>query len=378
MRTIVKITCLVILPIMLIVSPHTTVADSVKLTNGLTYEPVKIKNVTDGIICYRMATGAIVTKPLTQVARVTITRDKDLTQAEKLLVEGKYAQAEKFYLKSLKKAVAPWKKNLIEYRLLVINQLTGKIDKAVEIWLKIVDASNASIGTLALCPKKLAPAKSPANDQAIDILEKKLKTVTSKPYSQAILKLLVNLYERQGNLEKARQAATRLLGKQHTQSTTATSGETSQPQQPIRQHSYEPQLRLARISLRAGRYNEVVSQLEPLLSKLSDKELPEGLYLIGRAKLELSKRTTDKDKAKKLLLEAGIKFMEVVSYFPQHSRAPWALLLAGKVNQRLGNITAARKAYLTVIKQYNKSEAAKLAKKAINLLTKTHSHSNSG
>ncbi len=367
MKVITRTTLPVFVLLIALTCPLTAQADSVKLTNGLTYEPVKIKNVTDGIIYYRMSTGTLIAKPLSSVALVTISRNEDFTRAEKLLVQGKYAQAEKLYRKAYKNAVRPWVKNLVEYRMLVLNQATGKIDKAVEYWLKMVDASNASIGSLALCPKKLAPAKSPANNRAIALLEKKLKTVKSKPYIQAILKLLIELYEREGQLEKARKIAIRLTGKQHTQPVTTRKSGTGKPARPV---SLEPQLRLARISFRSGHYDEAINQIEPSLNKFLTKELPEALYLLGRAKFELSKRVNEKDKARQLLIEAGVRFMEVVTFFPDNHNASEALLLAGKVNENLGNMQAARKAYSAVIKRYPGSRSATLAEKAMKRLTR--------
>ena len=127
-------------------------ADSIKLTNGITYDRIKIVGVADGMIRFQMGRRDI-SKPVSELAFVNIANDKNFTQGETLLGQSKYAEAEKAYVAAGRLAKAEWKKTLIDYRLLVVNDAAGHIDKATARWLKIVDDADASAGALSLCPK---------------------------------------------------------------------------------------------------------------------------------------------------------------------------------------------------------------------------------
>jgi TolA-binding protein len=62
-----------------------------------------------------------------------------------------------------------------------------------------------------------------------------------------------------------------------------------------------------------------------------------------------------------LFKRAGLNLMRVVSYYPDSPEAPTALLLAGQINEKLGNANAARRAYEKVTTTYRDSDSAKKA-----------------
>ncbi len=345
-------------------------ADSIKLTNGLTYEPITILGVADGAVRFQMSSGAIISKSIGELAVVSISDDKNFTLGETFLHQGKYAEAEKAYSAVERKASEKWKKTLIDYRLLVVSVSAGQIDKATVRWLKIVDdacrespnrTADASAGVLAMRPRKLAPPRSKANDRAITLLKGKIGETKSEAYARAIRQLLVDLYERQGLLAQARAEAMKLAGKAATPETKPSNGKTMPPPDG----SANVQLRLAVLSLKQGRYERVIRQLQPRMKKFTAEDLPAAMLLLGRAKLGLSKQKQDKSAAEKMLLEAGLDLMRVVVFFGSSDEAPQALLSAGRVNERLGNADAAKSAYSAVAKRFAQSPAAKEARKAL-------------
>ena len=57
--------------------------------------------------------------------------------------------------------------------------------------------------------------------------------------------------------------------------------------------------------------------------------------------------------------------MRTVVFFPADDAAPYALLSAGEVNERLGNLPAARSAYSTLLGGFSASPAAEQARAAL-------------
>lgn len=342
-------------------------ADSIKLTNGLTYDPVTILGVADGSVRFEMK-GSAISKPMSELALVGISDDKNFTLAEDLFQQGKYAEAEKAYSAARSLAAADWKKTLIDYRLLAVSESAGQIDKATARWLKIVDDAGASAGVLTLRPRKLAPAHSEANDRAIALLKGKARETASDAYVKAIRQLLVDLYERQDQLDEAQAEAAKLAGKPETPDTEPSNAETGPETPPV--GSADVQLRLASLSLKQGQYEQVVNQLQPKMNQFTADDLPSAMLLLGRAKLELSGQTQDKSAAEKMLLEAGLDLMRVVVFFGSGDEAPYALLSAGQVNERLGNAEAAKAAYSAVVERFAQSPAATEAGKALERMKK--------
>ncbi|MCK4625459.1 MAG: hypothetical protein KAV00_09135 [Phycisphaerae bacterium] len=345
-------------------------ADSIKLTSGITHDSVKIVGVSDGTIRFLWGKSTL-SKPVSKVAFINITDDGNFTKGENLLGQGKYAEAEKAY-SSAQRTATKWKKTLIDYRLLAVSNAAGHIDKSTARWLKIVDdacressnrTADVSAGVLSLRPKKLAPPKSKANDRAITLLNGKIKETKSDAYVKAIRELLVDLYECQGQLAKARAEAMKLAGKTPT---SKPSGGTK----TLPVGSANVQLRLASLSMKEGQFDKVIELLQPRMKQFAAPELPTAMLLLGKAKLEKAKAESKKPASRKLLIEAGLDLMRVAVFFTSSSEAPHALLLAGEVNERLGNNRGAKAAYSAVVRRYAKSPAAKEAKKALERMKK--------
>ena len=332
-------------------------ADSIKLTSGVKYPPVTVVGAADGMVQFRIGRRRVLSKPLNEVAEIALVGNDTFNRAETFFRTGKYVEASASY-SAAAAAATGWQKMLIRYRLLAAHEKAEKIDKAVTLWLEIVDAAKASDGSVALRPRNLAPAGSSANDKAIAALAAKVKKVTEASYLEAMRGLLVDLYERQGRLPEAQATAALLAGK----ATTRPSGKPGPAVAPA--GSMPVRLRQAGLALKAGEYKKVVSFVEPALKKYPPTELSTALYLLGGAQLGLARAETKKDKAGQLLLDAGLNLVRVVANYPGSTEAPDALLLAGEVSERLKNFSAAKAAYSAVISRYSRSPAAKKAQAA--------------
>jgi len=189
-----------------------SLGDAVRLRSGLTYDPVAIVGVADGALTCRLR-GRLVTKWLRDVASITLSDGAEFNRGEALLKAKKYAEAVAAYKASNKAAAQPWHGYLVNYRILVAADAAGDIEESTRRWIAIVEADRASPASLKLSPTKAGPAKGKANDNAIRLLEAKASAEGAKrAYVQAIKMLLVELYLKQGQGEKARKIASEVGG----------------------------------------------------------------------------------------------------------------------------------------------------------------------
>jgi len=333
--------------------------DAVKLTSGLVYDPVTVTDVDNGQITFRTL-GAQPSKPLGELASVTLTGQNRFNAAEELFAKGKNDEAAAAYLAAATAADKPWQKRLIQCRRMAALAAAGRVDEALKLWLAMVDAAGVTKGTLDLRPTTLPPAGSKANDRAVALLEGKVKQVSSAAYRGAILLALAELHERQGRIDQARALR---------ESLSTSGGRPTAPTPPAtvvaRTSSANALLRSANSWLKQGECEKVADAIKKNLNVFRTADLPSALYLLGRAQSELAKREKDPKAARELLLRAGLNLMRTVVFFPASDEAPHALLSAGEVNERLGNLTAARSAFSAVVSGFSGSPAAEQATAAL-------------
>ena len=84
--------------------------------------------------------------------------------------------------------------------------------------------------------------------------------------------------------------------------------------------------------------------------------------------MALAKAETDGDKARPLLLSAGLNLMRVAAQSGPSDEVPNALLAAGEVNELLKNTEGAKAAYSGVVAKFGNSPAAPKAREALKRL----------
>ncbi|MFW5840212.1 MAG: tetratricopeptide repeat protein [Planctomycetota bacterium] len=336
----------------------------------LPYRDVRVSNAREFTLFFQVqASGRTLSKPLTEVALIEIDRQNDFNRAEKL-VDGREDQANwdvpgalRLYDAALTQRTPDWLKRLIRYRKLRALGGSDRIDQAVEAWLGLVQDEGVSEAMIAAKPTELAAKGSPANTRAINLLKPVYAQATEKLKS-ATGDLLLRLYQRQG----MEQEAAKLAGQIVTTNGASDNGG-SGDNVPASSDRLERKLRAQSVILQgaisskdARKIEGLISDLQGAMNSFTEKHLPEALYLLARAQYERILLSGQADKTK--LAEAGLNAMRVAAYFPGSPRAPDALVLAGRVNQALGNSGAAAQAYEEVLNQYSQSDAADTAKQA--------------
>ncbi len=339
---------------------------------GITYSSAKITGIEDGQLVLEINSGQTVRKPLETVSKVNVTGQDSFNEAEKLTAQGKAAEAVKAYDKAIDLVGdVDWLKQLTAIRRLgALRQVPDQIDRAVTEWLVLLDSTKEARFAVSLRPAKLAARGSKANDDAIAALEPKEKeSPNESPALNDIRGLLTELYLRQGKAEQAKAMSSK-MGR-ITPTTRQTPDGVENPHAPAGHNAnLLDVLKAAKEQIDSGAAEQALAALNGSLQQFTVEELPKALMLMGKAQVAMAK-SAQGEKARELLVAAGLNFMRVVTFYPTITEvAAEANYLAGKVNLELGNRAAARAAFNKVVANYGESPFAAQASKAVEAMEK--------
>ncbi len=335
-------------------------ADQIIDTRGLTYDGV-VKKYRDFTVSLRLGgTGELISKKLWQIRKMEIAGNKAFNQAETLLGEKKYTEAIASYDKAYRAAAgkAAWMKRLIRDRRYQAIVAGGMIKRAVEDWIALVDAAKTDPAALNLCPTKFAPAGSPANIAAIQILDAKTVQLQknkkqNRKYIARILNLKMKIQEADGDAAGATRTAEQItklgestISRGPTSPTKAPDNET----QPV-EASDAPDLAVLGRLLKSGKVDGVIRKIRSNLKEYGKPQLPGAMLLLGKAQLQKYEQGGKKDR--KLLIQAGLNLVWVYAEFGSEPEAPEALYLAAQVNRQLNEPVAVRKALEVLVDSYD-------------------------
>ena len=240
-------------------------------------------------------------------------------------------------------------KTIIDYRLLSALDRAGWIDQAASKWLRLVDREQAASGAVACRPKTPADKGDPRNAKAINILGTRLRGMKDEKYRNATLDLLVRLLSVEGRSDEI----ARWLPKE-------AAGD-------------DPKLKLLRgvAFLNKKEYAPAAKAVNDVLHQLGRDSLSEALSVRAKALLGQAAAVTDKKTKQELMLEAGLDFMRVATFFRGTPQAGESLFLAGQIMASLPerpNKAAAIKAYEAVKRDYAGTPIGQKASVALNTL----------
>lgn len=327
--------------------------DEVKV-KGIAYSNAKVTGVKDGEVQFQLSNNPNgLSKSLSLVDRIQITGQESFNQAEESLAKGKAADAVNSYDLAFERATDDWLKNLIALRRLRAMNEAGIIDRAVKEWCSLMDQTDGSQLALSLRPTKLTDKGSQENGRAISTLEGKLADEKRPQYAAAVRALLLALYQKEGNVDKAR-----ALSSVEEKASAASSEKTPKAQEDAPQVSRAQasrQLQAAVGQLQANQPEKALADVEENLKSFSPGDLPQALLLAAKAQMMLKDRAQG-EKRTQLLLAAGLNCMRVATFYPTTPEAGEAMLLAGTVNVELGNAQAARSAFELVIRNFGDTD----------------------
>ncbi len=339
--------------------------DEIVLENNLTYSPVDIIRVEQGVLTFRLPTRNVTGKPLGEIKQITVTGWPQFNNGEEALVAGKAPRALKAYGAAASEARRKWQKTLLDYRRLQAANAAKRPDIALEAWRKLLSTQKVSKPLLALRPGKddLPQSGAPANRDAI-ALARKLLDKGAKGYADSLRQFLLMLYQREGMDQEAAKLAAELAG----QATRPSNGSKTSDDGPGAAAA-TTQLQGAVVVVEQG--NAGADALRKIASSLREglggnayapAERPTALLTLGKAQQQLVRRH---NAGGQMRIRAGLNFMRVVAWYASSAQAAEALYRAGQVNEALGNASAAEAAWRKVASVYNDSPFAARAREAM-------------
>jgi tetratricopeptide (TPR) repeat protein len=338
--------------LVLLLSAAFAQADDLRI-GTLKYAKITVIGVEDSELIYRTQAGIESRRVVNEITQITLVDRVDFNAGEKALADGDPNAALKSYGRALALADTDWLKQLVRYRQLLAFQKDKQIDRAIELWRRLCKPENGSENAMAMMPGEDAfgEAGSTANQQAIKGLLQDRPDRDTSDYDRAITKLLLDLYTFEGDDEAASTEAARLAG----QPAPGTEVEDDGSEDGPRSETNLSERLAAATVLMNGRsesgWAQAIETIEADLHQYSDDMLAEALFILAHATRKQA-GVTEGDEGRVLLLEAGVHYMYVVTFFPASDEAGEALLEAGAINEEIGNIRAARQAYAAVRTRY--------------------------
>lgn len=324
------------------------------------FRNVIVTGVSDCKIVFRTSAGSTAEQLLADVTSIRLDDYDEFTSAEQALLAGNIDDALRTYVRASADTTEPWLKALINIRRVAALNRDGRLGEALLLWKRIYDANKASANALALMPTTPAPMGSDANTQAIEFLKSIRPEDRASELGQAVSKLLMAVYEAEGDTEAAAQEA----------SGTFTDGpDDSDGPDSSATGSIEDRLHAAKLMLtNPERAPQVAQAIQKDLHSYDLDLLGEALMVLAKATRMQADAATEAgqdDEARRLLAEAGVHFMYVATFFSDSPEAAEALFEAGRVNEAIGNPRAAWSAYDAVRTLYPDSEMVGPAEAAI-------------
>lgn len=330
-------------------------------------------------VTLRLGGGREVSSNVAKVREITLTGRTAFNTAESLYADGKYAAAIQAYQRAARQVDQKWLGRLIRYRKYLAMDKAGQINQAVEEWLGLVEEHEGARAVLKARPTKMGKKGSKDNAKAIRLLEAKLQREKSGAFADAIKQVLLDLYRQEGRREDAARLAGGTLaedddGKDDDE---PRNGSDTGPVVPrgdadkvlqaasiIIAQAGDPEAKLTDAQ-RVAKASGALKSLQAKVKSFPMGDLAPALLWMGKAQLVIHDHSKD---ARKELVQAGLNFMRVVTFFTASTQTPEALFLAGQVNEKLGNRNAARQAYAAIKEHFSNTKFASKASKALDAL----------
>ncbi|MFP4140390.1 MAG: tetratricopeptide repeat protein [Planctomycetota bacterium] len=329
-------------------------------------------------VTLRLSGGREVKSNVAEVREITLSGRTSFNTAEGLYADGKYAEAIQAYQRAARQADQKWLRRLIRYRQYLAMNKAGRINQAVEEWLGLVEEHERDSAILKARPTEMGKKGSKDNDKAIRLLEAKLEREKSGAFADAIKQVLLDLYRREGRREDAARLAGRtLVEDDDKEDDQPSNGSDTKPAVPrgdadkviqaasiTIEQAGDPDAKLTDAQ-RVAKASEALKSLQAKAKSFAMGDLAPALLWMGKAQLVIHDHGKD---ARKDLVEAGLNFMRVATFYTASTQTPEALFLAGQVNEKLGNASAARQAYAAVKEHFANTKFASKASKALDAL----------
>jgi hypothetical protein len=323
---------------------------------GITFKNIQIQKVEGDKLIYKIQSGQISEKQITDKMKVSVTDEPNLTMAEDALVAGKWSDAVDGYQKALRSGAKPWVKDYAARRLLVAGEKSERFDAVVSAYLHVLetdpkhaqevkltfpaDPNNAYLKTAA---SQVDSAIASEKDQtkSISLRVFRMNIAKAMKDDETALKLGTDLQKLGGTPGGPALDETAMLG------------------------IIDGKLNVIASLIEKKDFKAATANLEQLKPTVTDpKQEAEWLWFNAEAQAGAAGDTKSPEALKAVALE----YMRLVANFPNSPRAPQALLKTAALLEKLQDTKGATAVYTQVARDYKGQAAGSEAQKNLNRL----------
>jgi hypothetical protein len=328
---------------------------------GITFKNIQIQKVEGDKLIYKIQSGQISEKQITDKMKVSVTDEPNLTAAEEALITtNKWSDAVDGYEKAMRSSAKPWVKDYAAQRLLIAGEKSDRFDAVVMAYLHLLekdpkhaqeiklnfpaDPNNAYLKTAAA---QVDTAINAEKDQTRSISLRVFRMNIAKAMhdDETALKVGNELQKLGGGGAGAGGPAldeTALLG------------------------IIDGKLSVIASQIEKKDYKAASANLEQLKPTVTDpKQEAEWLWFNAEAQAGAA----GDSKSPETLKAVALDYMRIVANFPNSQRAPQALLKTAAILEKLQDNKGAAAVYTQVARDYKGQAAGSEAQKNLNRLS---------
>jgi hypothetical protein len=323
--------------VLVMVLTLTTVAvcDTVVI-DGIESADVKVTGVDDCQLTLVHPGGNDETTNLASVESIELELEPTFNEAEVLAAAGKTDEAMAKYKDAFRATTELWVRELCELRRYQAANAGAKIDQAAEIWTQILTDNAFSDNAAMLIPTDLAAQGDDANTQALETLDalRQIDKVTGNDALWgSITQLMIAIAKVEGDGELELDLSDQLLGRLDVEG-------------PMNAETLAFRLTVAESKIRSGAQAEGgVELITADLQQYPSDLLSRALFARAQGYEALAESSEDASVAREMHLDACIDYMYIVVFFPYETFAPEAAFKVGDINESLGHMDVAIRAY---------------------------------
>lgn len=330
----------------LLACPAGLLADTV-VVGTLPYTNVNVTSIRGDLVAFK-ALDHEITKPLSQVTKLTIDSEPAFNMAEEAFAAQDWVKATAGYERTVRTTQKPWLKDWCAQRLVESANKSNQFDAAVLALATLAERSPETAARISLTMPK---ADSTFLPEAISAVDAAIGSAKRNETKEVLLKLLRDLYAARNDVKGATDAAERLVQVQAA----------INPNSPAAQRAAILQrLRALHVALEAKEYDKVIAAVEKDSAGIIDPgDQADALLCLAEAKAGKAGAAADAATWK----EVALAYMRVVANAPAGSpQAADALLRTAAIHSaKLGEKNTAIQIYRQIIDEYKGQEAAKSA-----------------
>ena len=269
------------------------------MIQGMSSEPVTIRDFKDGVLTYTTRRGDQATRDYPRLQQISVDGEDALNDAEAAFAQGQKDQSVDNYMKAIRGTTKPWIKVFAAKRINDAVGDTGRFDARLTAYLGLLTVDPAAA---AKQKPQLPDANSRYLDSAVTDIEETLKTPGLGQAQQlGLLNFLVDVDRRRNDtpaVTATLERVAKLSGGTPTDPVVASelaSLKIAQAQQAFDQKDY-------------SKVVDLINDVRPMLNE--PKAQSDALLLLARCDLA----TADKSD-KTALQDAALAFMRVVAHF---------------------------------------------------------------